>query len=161
MNRDTLVETIIGAIVVVVAVGFLGFALTRGAHASSSEGYSLVAHFNKVDGVTVGSDVRMAGVKVGSISDISLDPATYMAKVQIAITAPKVKVPQDSAAKIASDGLLGGAYVSIEAGGSDTVLKPGQEIEQTQGSVDILTVLSTAVSGMNSNKTEAKETANP
>jgi phospholipid/cholesterol/gamma-HCH transport system substrate-binding protein len=160
MNKDTLAETIIGAIVVIVAVGFLGFALTRAGHAAESDGYALVAHFNKVDGVALGSDVRLAGVKVGTVSGVSLEPSTYMAKLTLAI-APSVKVPEDSAAKIASDGLLGGAYVSIEAGGSDTTLKPGAEISQTQGSVDLITVLSSALSGMNSNNSQTKEVAKP
>ena len=160
MNRDTLAETIIGALVVLVAVGFLGYALTRSGHGAARDGYPLVAHFNKVDGVAVGSDVRLAGVKVGTVEAVSLEPSTYMAKLTLAIS-PSVSVPEDSAAKIATDGLLGGAYVSLEAGGSDKMLKHGGEIEQTQGAVDLLTVLSSAVSGMSANANANKGSSTP
>jgi phospholipid/cholesterol/gamma-HCH transport system substrate-binding protein len=150
MNKDTIGETVLGAIVALVAVGFLAFALTRAGQSEGSGGYPLLASFNKVDGVAVGSDVRMAGVKVGAVSAVALDNSTYLAKLTLSID-QSVKVPQDSSAKIATDGLLGGAYVSLEPGGDDAVLKPGGQIEQTQGSVDLITVLSSAISGMNSN----------
>jgi phospholipid/cholesterol/gamma-HCH transport system substrate-binding protein len=150
MSKDQIGETILGAIVAVVAAGFLLFAVTRAGQAESATGYPLVAHFSKVDGVSVGSDVRLAGVKVGAVSGVSLDNATYRAKLQLSID-PKVKVPEDSAAKIQTDGLLGGAYVSLEAGGSDTPLKPGAEIEDTQGSIDLLTTLTSAMANMGAN----------
>lgn len=157
MNKDTIAETIIGALVVAVAVGFLGFALTRAGHAGERDGYELVAHFSKVDGVSVGSDVRMAGVKVGSVSSISLDQSNIeQAKVTLAI-ARSVKVPNNSSAKISSDGLLGGAYVSIDGGGSDTALKPGGEFDHTEGSVDLFTALTSALQGMSANNNKAKE----
>jgi phospholipid/cholesterol/gamma-HCH transport system substrate-binding protein len=161
MNRDTIGETILGAIVAAVAIGFLTFALTRAGQAEGPGGYPLIAHFNRVDGISVGSDVRLAGVKIGAVSGMSLDNSTYMAKLTLSIQ-PAVKIPEDSSAKISTDGLLGGAYVSLDAGGSDTTLPSNGEIESTQGSVDLLTTLVNAVSGMNnSSQTSGAEASEP
>jgi phospholipid/cholesterol/gamma-HCH transport system substrate-binding protein len=151
MMKDQVGETILGAIVAAVAIGFLVFALTRAGESEGGRGYPLIAHFNKIDGVNVGSDVRMAGVKIGAVSGVGLDSQTYLAKVTLSIQ-DAIKVPDDSSAKIATDGLLGGAYVSLEPGGSDTTLPSGGEIESTQGSVDLITVLSSALSNMNTSE---------
>jgi phospholipid/cholesterol/gamma-HCH transport system substrate-binding protein len=85
------------------------------------------------------------------VSGVGLDSQTYLAKVTLSIQ-DAIKVPDDSSAKIATDGLLGGAYVSLEPGGSDTTLPSGGEIESTQGSVDLITVLSSALSNMNTSE---------
>lgn len=142
--KEQAAETAIGAVVAIVAVGFLAYAVTRAGGGEAAGGYPLNARFNRVDGISVGADVRMAGVKVGAVSGIDLDPQTYMARVTIAVQ-PKFKVPADSSAKISSDGLLGGAYISIEPGGEEAMLAPGNEISHTQGTVDLLTVLASAV----------------
>ena len=163
MNRDQLGETILGAIVAAVAVGFLMFALTQSGHGEAGGGYQLIAKFNRADGVSVGSDVRLAGVKVGAVSGVTLDTSTFQAKLTLAVD-PKVKLPENSAAKILTDGLLGGSYVSLEPGGSEAVLNSGAEIADTQGSVDLLTTLTSAISGMsanNSNPTPQPATASP
>lgn len=139
MAREDTAETLVGAIVAVVAIGFLAFAVARAGEGEGGGGYKIVGSFDRVDGVAVGSDVRMSGVKVGAVAEVTLDPADYRAKVTVALD-PKVKVPTDSTAKIASDGLLGGAYVSIEPGGSVDMLPPGGQFENTQGAVDLLTL---------------------
>lgn len=138
--REQALETIVGAGVVAAAIGFLVFAFTSVREASASSGYPVVAKFERIDGVTVGSDVRLSGVKVGAVSNIALDPDTYQAKVGLTI-ASNVKLPSDSIAKISTDGLLGGAYVSLEPGSETEMLKSGSEFEYTRGSVDLLTVL--------------------
>ncbi|HVY03142.1 MAG TPA: outer membrane lipid asymmetry maintenance protein MlaD [Caulobacterales bacterium] len=158
MNRDQLVETVLGAIVAAVAVGFLLFALTQSGRGETGGGYELIAKFNRADGISVGSDVRLAGVKVGAVSGVSLDTQTFQAKLDLAID-PKVKLPEDSAAKIMTDGLLGGAYVSLEPGGAEQVLNSGAEIADTQGSVDLLTTLTSAISGMSANNSNPQSTA--
>ncbi len=158
MNKDQIGETILGAIVAFVAVGFLVFALTQGGQASTGGGYTLSARFNRVDGISVGSDVRLSGVKVGAVSGVALDPQTYQARVTVSVD-PKVKVPEDSVAKIASDGLLGGAFVAIEPGGAEATLAPGQEIAQTQGSLDLLTMLLSAMSSMGGDEEKEAEQA--
>ncbi|MEL7486631.1 MAG: MlaD family protein [Pseudomonadota bacterium] len=137
MNRAGLFETIIGAVVVFVAAAFLVFAyrmsdrdLTRGA-------YELNAVFGRVDGITSGSEVRVAGVKIGAVKESALNAKTYEADVVLAI-ADGVSIPEDSIAKIVSDGVLGGAHVAIEPGGAEDYLRPGDTIAITQGSVDLL-----------------------
>lgn len=152
--REQALETIVGAAVVAAAAGFLFFAFTSARQASASSGYPVVAKFERIDGVAVGSDVRLSGVKVGAVSNIALDPQTYQAKVGLTI-APTVKIPSDSIAKISTDGLLGGAYVSLEPGSETEMLKSGGEFEYTRGSVDLLTLLMQVVSS--SSKSESPE----
>jgi phospholipid/cholesterol/gamma-HCH transport system substrate-binding protein len=138
-------ETVIGAVVLIVAGGFLTYA-ARTADVNVGGTYELVANFRKADGVTIGGDVRISGVKVGTIRDMSLNPQTYQAQVVVAIR-DGVQVPEDSAATIATDGLLGGAHVSIQPGGSEFMLEPGDEFDFTQGSVNILDLVGRAISG--------------
>ncbi|MGE3142222.1 MAG: MlaD family protein [Hyphomonadaceae bacterium] len=141
---ERLAETILGAIVAAIAVVFFVFASAQAKQGGgAANGVDYVARFQRVDGVSVGSDVRVSGVKVGVVKTIALDPTTYMAKLTLSIDS-NVHVLDDSVARIASDGLLGGAYVSIEPTGLDP-LPPGGEIVNTQGSVDLLTLLASAV----------------
>jgi len=130
-------ETILGAAVAIVAVGFFAFAAAQ-AGQTSSAGYEVTARFNRVDGIAVGSDVRVSGVKVGVVRAVGLDPDTYMARLTLAID-EDVQLLEDSTARIASDGLLGGAYVAIEPAGLEP-LAAGAEIAYTQGSIDLLTL---------------------
>ena len=141
MNSDRLGETLLGAIVALVAIGFLSFAVANaGQSTGASGGYALTARFQNVDGVAVGTDVRVSGVKVGVVRDIKLDPESYLAQVTMNI-APTVHVADQSVARIASEGILGGNYISIEPAGLDP-LPAGGEIVNTQGAVDLLTLLS-------------------
>ncbi len=152
--KDQAAETAIGAAVALVAAGFLFYAVTRAGGGETAGGYPLSARFNRVDGISVGADVRMSGVKVGAVSAVELDPATYMAKLTLSLD-PKVKVPEDSSAKVASDGLLGGAYIAVEPGGAEAMLAANNEISHTQGSVDLLTVLASAVGGGSSGEKQS------
>lgn len=156
--REQALETIVGAGVVAAAIGFLVFAFTSVRDASASSGYRVIAKFERVDGVTVGSDVRLSGVKVGAVSNIALDPDTYQAKVGLTI-ASNVKIPSDSIAKISTDGLLGGAYVSLEPGSEMDMLKSGSEFEYTRGSVDLLTLLMQVVSSSSSSSASESDAA--
>lgn len=145
INFERWGETILGAAVAVVAVGFFVFAAAQAGQTSSAGGYDLVARFQRVDGIAVGSDVRVSGVKVGVVRSVELDPDTYMARLTITV-ANGVQVLDDSTARIASDGLLGGAYVAIEPAGMDA-LPAGGEIPNTQGSVDLLTLFASFAQG--------------
>lgn len=145
INFERWGETILGAAVAVVAVGFFVFAAAQAGQTSSAGGYELVARFQRVDGIAVGSDVRVSGVKVGVVRSVELDPETYMARLIISV-ANGVQVLDDSTARIASDGLLGGAYVAIEPAGMDA-LPAGGEIPNTQGSVDLLTLFASFAQG--------------
>lgn len=149
-----LVETLIGAVVLVVAGAFLAFAYSSSG-ARNIDGYELIAKFDRVDGLAPGNDVRLSGIKVGTIVEQSLEEDTFFAVLRMEID-PKIHLPEDSSAKITSEGLLGGNYLALEPGGSDEVLGPGDEITITQGSVDLLGLISQAVFSIsNSKKPEA------
>jgi len=140
--RQPSAEILVGLLVLLVAAGFLAFAVSRaGAGEGAGGGYRLSARFDQVGGISVGSDVRAAGVKIGAVRAISLDPETFDARLQLDLD-PKVKIPEDSSARITSDSLLGGAYVAIIPGGSADTLPSGGEIEITQGSVDVFGLIS-------------------
>lgn len=139
MSRHNLVETLMGAVVLIAAGGFLTFAY-KNTELSNIEGYELRARFDRVDGLAIGADVRVSGIKVGSVTRQDLDRNTYQAVVRMTID-NAVKLPEDTIAKISSSGLLGSNYLALSPGASDIMLKPGEEITETQGSVDLLTLL--------------------
>jgi phospholipid/cholesterol/gamma-HCH transport system substrate-binding protein len=134
--REQWAETIAGLVVIVLAGVFLAYSLSVGRGGKAAGGYEVTARFGEVGGLAPGASVSVAGVKVGSVSQISLDPKTFLAVAKISLNRD-VKLPADSTAKITSDGLLGGAHVAIAPGGSTEDLKPGGEIENTQGAVDL------------------------
>ena len=141
--QSNAVETLIGTIVIALAAGFLVFAYSIG-KVGKVEGYSLIANFERVDGVTEGTDVRISGIKVGSVTSTVLDPSTYFAKVTMTIE-PSVKIPEGSSIKVAIDGLLGSPYLAVEPGGGEKMLADGSEISITQPSIDIVGLLSRAI----------------
>ncbi|MEL7489675.1 MAG: MlaD family protein [Pseudomonadota bacterium] len=137
MSRAGIFETLVGVVVVAVAAAFLYYAYTVSGRDIDRGGYQISAVFGKADGVSVGSDVRIAGVKIGTVAGNDLNIDTYEANVRLAI-ADGVPIPEDSIAKIVSDGLLGGAHVAIEPGASEEFLREGEAITITRGSVDLL-----------------------
>lgn len=139
------VEAVIGAAVLAVAGGFFVYA-AQTADVSMGGTYPLTANFRRADGLVTGGDVRISGVKVGSVRSMDLDPQTYEARVVVSIR-QGVLVPDDSSATISSDGLLGGAHVAIQPGGSDLMLEPGDTFTFTQGSVNILDLVNRAITG--------------
>ncbi len=153
--RESLFESIVGLLVVGVAGVFLFFSLNQRSEAAPRDSYELTASFDRVDGIGVGSDVRVAGKKVGVVSSIDLNPTTYRAIV--GLTLPNTvsydgepvefRLPDDSTAQIVSDGLLGGAYVSILIGGSFDTLVPGDELQYTNSPIDLLSVLAAFAEG--------------
>lgn len=132
MNRNFL-ETVLGAVVLVVAIGFLYYAYQNNQSAESGS-YPLLAQFDRIDGLENGADVRIGGIKVGSVVAQTLDPASYRAQVSFTVQ-DNVELPLDSSAAIMSDGLLGGKYLSLEPGGDIDMLESGDEITLTQSSV--------------------------
>lgn len=131
-------ELIVGSAVLAVALGFLLWALAG--QVGPRRGYELLASFPDVDGVEIGTEIRLAGVRIGRVSAISLNPQTYMADARLLIP-DHIVLPADSAALIQSDGLLGGAYIQIQPGGSPDDLAPGDEIEEVQGAVSLLQLM--------------------
>ena len=148
MRNDT-VETLIGAAVIAIAVIFVVFAY-RSTGTANVGGYELSAHMARVDGLAVGTDVRLAGVKVGTVSALTLEP-NYLVQVHMDIQRD-VKVPDDSSLVVTSSGLLGSSYLSIAPGGSDKMLPPGGVIKNTQGSIDMMGLLNRFVNSSSGGK---------
>ena len=145
-------ETLIGAAVLAAAAGFLVYgAQTADLGPKGGDRYELKAAFRKVEGVSVGADVKVAGVKVGSVSSLDLDPKTYQAVAMLSIES-RIKLPDDSDAAVQTEGLLGGTYVAITPGGSDLMLAPGEEIMYTQGSVNLMDLVGRAISSAGSSQ---------
>lgn len=129
-------DTIIGAVVVLVAAVLLGLVYAKDDRPKKQEttaGYLLKARFNKADGIGVGSDVRLSGVSVGKVVEQHLAP-DFRAVLSLRI-APNVLLTADTNAAIQTDGLLGAKYIELKPGGDDATLKPGQEIAYTQDSM--------------------------
>lgn len=137
---ESVTEVLTGLGVLAVAAGFLAYAASGTGMVSRSDSYPLTASFRSVEGITVGSDVRMSGVKIGSVTDLSLNPATFFADATVSVR-NGIAVPDDSTILVASEGLLGGAFVEIQPGGSPANLDPGAEIENTQGAVSVISLL--------------------
>ncbi len=135
MTRRNPVELLTGAAVLVIAGGFLAYAVANTGTGGGS-GYVLHADFDHIDGLATGSDVRLAGVKIGSVLGASVDPRTYLADVTLSVRRD-VKLPSDTSAEITSDGLLGGKYLALAPGGADTMLPANGKITVTQGSVSL------------------------
>lgn len=153
--NNSMVETAVGALVVAVALGFGAFMYSIGGLGGPASGYAVKASFGSVDGITVGTDVRMAGIKIGSVTAQDLDRTTFRANVELSLDST-VKLPEDTTAKIASEGLLGGKFISLEPGGSETMIETGGDIEFTQDAIDIFGLVSQFVLG--SGKSEEKKT---
>jgi phospholipid/cholesterol/gamma-HCH transport system substrate-binding protein len=134
MQKNVL-ETIMGAVVLAVAGAFLVVAY-KGSGMRVEDGYEVSAKFANASGIALGSDIRIGGVKVGAVSDMSLDPESYEAVVSMQIR-EQTTLPVDSSASIVSSGLLGEKYIQITPGGDEQMLANGGKIEFTQSAVNI------------------------
>ena len=132
MKRNP-IETVLGAVVLVAAAMFLVFAYSI-ADLKAVTGYEVKATFLKVGGLERGSDVRISGIDIGTVTAQTLNPETFQAQVTMSIK-PDIVLPTDTEATIVSDGLLGGKYIGLSPGGSDTFLKNGSHIDQTQSAI--------------------------
>lgn len=142
-------EVLVGGAVIAVAVGFLVFAGQVTGFSTGDGGYPLTASFRSAEGVSVGTDVRLAGVKIGTVTGLDLNAQTYRADTQMTIR-DGVLIPDDSLVQISTEGLLGGTYMEIVPGGSFENLEPGGEIVDTQGAVGLIALLAKFVSGNSS-----------
>lgn len=142
---SNLVESLIGALVLLIAGWFLMFAYER-TDAGMAGGYTLVARFDQIDGINVGSDVRLAGVKVGSVVSNTLDKETFQAVVRFSVQSG-INLPTDTAAAVSQEGLLGGKYLRLMPGGMLEVLADGDEIEETQDAVDLISLFGKFATG--------------
>ena len=133
-------EIAVGGVVLALAVGFAVFiALSTGLSGSSSS-YPISASFRSAEGISVGTDIRLAGVKIGTISDLKLNSETYRAESILSVK-NDVRIPDDSALAVSSEGLLGGSFIEVIPGASLDYLEAGDEIIDTQGSVSLIQLL--------------------
>jgi len=139
-------EIAVGALTLVVAGGFFAYAAqTTGWGGGGADTYPLTASFRSAQGVALGTDVRLAGVQIGTVTGMALNPETYRADMTFAID-HAVEIPEDSSVAVTSEGLLGGVYVEIVPGGSPFALDAGGEIADTQGALNLLGLLSQFIS---------------
>ncbi len=129
-------ETAMGFLVLALAALFLVWSLSVAQAGRLGDGYSVTAKFGDVGGLEPGAKVSLAGVKVGSVSSVRVDPKTFLAVVKLSLDGD-VHVPSDSTAKVTSDGLLGGAHIALTPGGAEDDLQPNGELANTQGAVDL------------------------
>ncbi len=144
--RESVTEVTVGALVIIVAGGFLAYAAQATGYTRGGGDMTLTASFRSVEGVSVGTDVRLAGVKIGSVTGMDLNAQTYRADTVMTLS-NDVPIPNDSSAVVASEGLLGGNFIEIVPGGSMDNFAPGDEIVDTQGAVSLLQLLLTYVGG--------------
>ncbi|RZI46416.1 outer membrane lipid asymmetry maintenance protein MlaD [Candidatus Finniella inopinata] len=156
--RHNFVEAFIGA-VVLAAAGFFFVFVYSASQKNIADGYMVYARFERIDGINVGSDVKMSGVKIGVVHHLEIDPKTYQARITLNLS-QHLQLPKDSSAEIASESLLGGKYVALVPGGSEQFLTSGEEITHTQSSISFEGLISKFLfSQSGDNKHDAKATA--
>ncbi len=136
---NQLVETLMGAVVLVVAAVFLVFAYSS-TNVRPLNGYEVTAKFDRVDGLNPGSDVKISGIKVGTVINERLDPDTFLAIVTLSLQ-NGIKLPTDTVAQVSSEGLLGGNFLALVPGSDDKDIAPGGEIKYTQAPVNLMQLL--------------------
>ncbi|MGI9369913.1 MAG: outer membrane lipid asymmetry maintenance protein MlaD [Ruegeria sp.] len=146
MSSHNMTEVLVGGAVLAFAVAFGVYASQSTGLSRDTSGYQLGASFRSLEGVGVGTDVRLAGVKIGTVTGVDLNPETYRADTTFSV-ADGVLIPDDSAVVISSEGLLGGNFVELMPGGSPFYFEPGDEIADTQGAVSLISLLVKFVAG--------------
>lgn len=145
MSHNT-TEVLVGGVVLAAAIGFAVYAGQVAGLSRAGESYPLTASFRSLEGVSVGTDVRLAGVKIGTVTGVELNQETFRADTVFSVK-KGIEIPDDSAVVVSSEGLLGGNFVEIMPGGSPFTLEPGDEIVDTQGAVSLISLLLKFVSG--------------
>lgn len=154
MKRNV-IETVLGAVVLAVALVFLVFSYST-ANVGSVSGYNITANFSGIGGLNIGDQVQISGVKVGTVDNVDLDPKSYLARVTLSI-APNVKLPDDTAALISSTSLLGGKYLELQPGSSEDIMQPGDRIQYTQAPQNLEQLLGQFIFSMNDDKGGKKD----
>lgn len=134
MNRN-MVETVMGAVVLLTAALFVMFVYEKRT-VNAGEGYDVQASFDNVSGIAAGSDVRIGGIKVGTVTSLALNEETYRPLLSLRLK-PTIKLPEDSSAAIVSESLLGGKFIQLSPGADDKMLEEGGEIRFTQSAVNL------------------------
>lgn len=134
MKRD-IFETVVGFIVLICAAIFLYFSL-KISGTQTVRGYKIKAKFENIEGIMPGSDVKIGGIKIGSVVKQNVDKYTYEALLVMEIDS-NVKIPTDSSVKISSSGIMGSKYIKLEPGADEEYLKDGEELMFTQSAIDL------------------------
>ncbi len=158
MKRNV-IETVLGAVVLLVAVVFLGFSYSS-ADVGDVDGYNITADFTGIGGLSVGDAVQISGVKIGTVAKIALKPEDYMARVTMEIE-DDIKLTDDTSAYISSESLLGGKYLELQPGGSDKFLANEGHIEYTQAPQNLEQLLGKFIFSMDKGKGASDDAAAP
>ncbi|WP_341754463.1 outer membrane lipid asymmetry maintenance protein MlaD [Candidatus Tisiphia endosymbiont of Dioctria rufipes] len=134
--KQNVIETLVGFIVILVALGFFVFAYKIGNSSKVESGYILKANFQNAEGIVQGSSVMLAGIKIGSVTNITLDKTSFFALLTISIN-NDIKLPKDTSIAIVTSGILGSRYISVTPGSSEENLAGGDQIKYTQSAVNI------------------------
>jgi phospholipid/cholesterol/gamma-HCH transport system substrate-binding protein len=129
--------------------------------AGDEGGYTVTARFDNIGDLKPGSPVTMAGVRVGRVESIKFDPKDFKAAVVLRIEDQYQEIPEDSDASIQTAGLLGGKYVGIGPGGSETFLKQGGQIEFTQSAIVLESLVNKFFANMASKGSDDDKSAAP
>lgn len=157
MNKtNNYFEIIVGTFVLISAIFFFVTSFNSSKSKTISSGYHLIAKFDNADGIANGSDVKISGVKIGTVESQILDDKTFRAELKINVP-NNVKLPTDSSVKIASEGLLGSKYLAITPGGDEENLRDGGEIQFTQSTVNFEDLLGKFIFNSNEKKGEKNE----
>lgn len=153
--KRSIIETALGALVIVVAVVFLTFSYRTANVSAGSGGYEIIANFSGIGGLKPGDDVQISGVKVGTVSSVELDENTYLARVRLTVD-EDLKLPTDSAALISSESLMGGKYLALEPGADEEMIAEGGTVQFTQAPQNLEQLLGQFIFSMQKEEKEEK-----
>ncbi|WP_375327153.1 outer membrane lipid asymmetry maintenance protein MlaD [Candidatus Tisiphia endosymbiont of Nemotelus uliginosus] len=138
--KQHVIETVVGFAVIIIALVFFSFAYKMGNSSKIDKGYTVTASFQNAEGIINGSDVMLAGVKIGSVTNIILDKTSFFALLTININ-NEIKLPKDTSLAIVTSGLLGGKYIAVTPGSSEETLAANDQVKYTQSSVSIEAII--------------------
>lgn len=153
--KRSIIETFLGALVILVAVIFLSFSYST-ANVGSVDGYEISANFTGIGGLGVGDEVQISGVKVGSVTRVELSPESYLASVFMSVD-DSIQLPEDTAAFISSESLLGGRFLQLEPGAAEDYLEEGDVIYITQSPQNLEQLLGKFIFSMQGAKDDDAE----
>lgn len=134
--KRSVIETALGALVLIVAGLFLSFSYKTADVGGASGDFTVVANFSGIGGLAAGDEVQISGVKVGTVKSVELDNETFLARVYLSVD-DTIKLPTDTAALISSESLLGGRYLALEPGADEEIIENGGRIQFTQAPQNI------------------------
>lgn len=150
--KRSVIETILGAVVILGAGAFLLFGYRLG-NVATPDGFTISADFAGIGGLKPGDDVQISGVKVGTVTEVELRPDSYLARVHMSLDS-EIELPTDTAALISSESLLGGRYLALEPGADEELIVPGGRIQYTQAPQNLEQLLGQFIFSMNNDTAE-------